>query len=496
MQKPERNRTSLFNFSTLAGFVLAMTSAGLIVVLLATELITRSESPYVGILVYFALPIVLFVGLFLIGHGVARARRAAKLAATEPLPRFPVLNLNDLHQRKMFLFFVFSSAFFVVIISIVAVKGYDFSESPVFCGNVCHKVMEPEHTAWSRSPHARVRCVDCHVGPGAEHFFMAKLAGLRQVYAVLTNSYSRPIQVPIGNLRPSRETCEMCHWPYTDYFEITRIYRHYAPNEENTPREIRMVLKLGGNAPYPPPGGKIHWHIGKDISYIAADAKRQQIAQVFLREKNGRVVEFADTEKLRPGTKIVGELRQMDCIDCHNRPTHIFRSPSREIDREFVAGRLDPALPYIKKVALDLLRRNYESKEQALSAISHSLEVFYDNYPGKNLHSNAAVKQAVEDIQYIYSKNFFPRMKVDWRTYPDNIGHFYFPGCFRCHDGKHRSKEGRVISRDCNLCHLVVGQKQENIPPGTKVNQFVHPVDIGGALYTTDCSDCHLPGQV
>jgi hypothetical protein len=492
MSSSDESRTTLFNFSTLAGFVLSATAAGLIIVLLVTEMITRSESPYIGLLTYFALPALLTVGLLLVAHGITRARRAAKRTAREPLPRFPVLNLNDHEQRKRFVFFVSSTIFFVIVISIVAVKGYEFSESPTFCGNVCHTVMEPEHTAWSRSPHARVRCVDCHVGPGAEHFVKAKLAGLRQVWAVVTNSYSRPIQVPIGNLRPARETCEECHWSNKTYYEKTVVFRHYAPNERNTPRSTRMILKIGGEAP--PPGGWIHWHIGKDISYLTTDPKRQEIPYVELRGKDGKVIEFL-SDKVAPGKEIKGERRRMDCIDCHNRPTHIFRSPSREIDKEFVAGRLDPSLPYIKKVALDVLSQTYASREEGMTAIGHGIQTYYNNYPGGAAVSQAAIKRAAEDIQYVYRKNFFPKMKVDWRTYPDNIGHFYFRGCFRCHDGKHRSRDGHTISRDCDLCHVVVGQTQENIPAGMEVRRFVHPVDIGDALYTTDCTECHLPGK-
>jgi hypothetical protein len=94
----------------------------------------------------------------------------------------------------------------------------------------------------------------------------------------------------------------------------------------------------------------------------------------------------------------------------------------------------------------------------------------------------------------MYKRNYFPLMKVTWATYPNHIGHFYTPGCFRCHDGKHKNAKGKIISKDCNLCHIVISQKQENIPAGSQVKDFVHPVDIGDEMIRTNCSECHLAG--
>ena len=130
-----------------------------------------------------------------------------------------------------------------------------------------------------------------------------------------------------------------------------------------------------------------------------------------------------------------------------------------------------------------------------MAAIAAGIPVYYaKNYPQVANRQADAVKKAVVEVQKIYSKNFFPKMKVSWNTYPNHIGHFYYPGCFRCHDGKHKSRDGRTISKDCNLCHTVLNQKQENIPPGTEVKNFVHPVDIGDELFKTNCSDCHMAG--
>ena len=188
----------------------------------------------------------------------------------------------------------------------------------------------------------------------------------------------------------------------------------------------------------------------------------------------------------------------MDCIDCHNRPAHSYNPPSQELDHAFVAAKLDPALPFLKKLAGELLEKPYKSTEEATAAIDKGIQEYYaKNYPALVTSKAASIKQASEEVQRIYSRNFFPKMKVVWSAYPTHMGHFYFPGCFRCHDGKHKNAAGKIISKDCNLCHSVISQIQENIPKGTLVKNFVHPVDIGDELMKTNCNECHAPaGEV
>jgi hypothetical protein len=384
-----------------------------------------------------------------------------------------------------------------LIVSIASIKGFEFTESTTFCGELCHQVMAPEHTAWSNSPHAKVKCVECHVGPGAEWYVKAKISGLRQVYAVLTHSFPTPIGTPIENLRPARDTCEQCHWPEKFYSGRQKVFYHYAPNETNTPREVNMLINIGG-APKAPHAKGIHWHIGTEIYYITRDKKRQDIPYIAVKGKDGKLIEYMDTEKPLSREEIAkAEKRLVDCIDCHNRPTHIYRSPGQEMDESIVSGKIDPSLPYIKKVAVELLEKPYKSKEEALTAIPKGIIEFYaKNYPAVSVGKTASISDAVGHVKEIYNRNFFPEMKVSWNTYPNNIGHFYFPGCFRCHDNKHKTAEGKVISKDCNLCHTVISQKQENIPPGRPVKDFVHPVDIGDEIMKTNCSDCHSAGGV
>ena len=381
------------------------------------------------------------------------------------------------------------------VIGFTSFKAYEHTESDQFCGETCHSVMEPEYTAYQFSPHARVGCVQCHIGSGANYFVKSKLSGSYQVYAVAFNKYPKPIPTPIENLRPARDTCEHCHWPEKFYAGRQKVFYHFAPNEANTPREINMLINIGGT-PKTPHAKGIHWHIGSEVTYVSTDKKRLEIPYISVKDKDGKVTEYMSTEKPLTKDEIAkGKKRLMDCTDCHNRPTHIYRAPGVEMDENFVAGHIDSSLPYVKKVAVELLTKPYKTKEEAKAAIAAGIQSYYSkNYPKVAADKAEAIKKAITEIQDIYERNFFPAMKVSWNTYPNHIGHFYTPGCFRCHDGKHKSAQGKVISKDCNLCHTVLGQKQENIPAGTQPKNFVHPVDIGDEIYKTNCSDCHSAG--
>ncbi len=495
---PKTNNNTMgyfFNVISLIGMILAVAATGLIVIFLALEAITGVEHPYLGILVYFIFPAMLVAGLLLVPVGALRVRQKRRQAQPEDITPYPDLDLNDKNKRHLFVFFIFGTIVFVLVIALAAIKGYHFTESTDFCGKLCHTVMTPEHTAWSKSPHAKVACVECHIGPGAKWYVKAKISGLKQIYAVLAHTYSMPIETPITNLRPARDICERCHWPEKFYTGRQKVFYHYAPDAKNTPREINMLINIGGTPKSPNEMG-IHWHIGREVTYIARDRKRLDIPYVAVKDKNGKITEYHDTDSPLKKEEIAkGERRLMDCTDCHNRPTHIYRSPGQEMDENFVSGHIDPSLPYIKKVAVELLTKPYKTKEEARAAITGGIEAYYaKTYPQLAKDKAAAISQSIERVLDIYDRNFFPSMKVSWNTYPDHIGHFYSPGCFRCHGGKHKSAEGKTISKDCDLCHTVLGQKQENIKPGARVTSFKHPTDIGDAVTAMNCSDCHSAG--
>lgn len=241
----------------------------------------------------------------------------------------------------------------------------------------------------------------------------------------------------------------------------------------------------------------IHWHmnIKNDIDYIAADEKREIIPWVRATDPTGKVTEYMSTENpLTPEQMAKAKVRRMDCVDCHNRPSHIFNPPNRALDRAFWTNQLDPSLPYLKREAIRLLIQEYADEEEAKRAILAGLSAFYqENYPQLAKEKGISIQQATQGILQIYKTNFFPYMRVDWRTHPDHLGHLNSDGCFRCHDGQHKSKEGKVITKDCNACHTILGQgtpeEVAKIPPAAQ--PFIHPVDMGMDVTEEKCSVCH-----
>ena len=487
-----------WNIISLIGFILVLVGGALIATFQAIEVMHEIHNPYIGILIYFIFPGILVTGLALVPIGIYFTRNRMRRDDPGGIPRYPTIDLNDPKKRKIAIFFTLATLLFAILITLSGIKGYEFTESVTFCGKLCHVAMEPEYVAWQHSPHAKVRCVECHVGPGAQWYVKAKISGTRQMFAVLLNTFERPISTPVQNLRPSSDTCEGCHWPDKFFSPRLKKFYHYAPNEKNTPRETDLVIFINGTPETPLEGG-VHWHIGQEVTYIPRDKSRQDIPYITVKGKDGKVREYMTSEKPLTTEEVAkGEKRIMDCIDCHNRPTHIYKSPGQAIDAYLHAGSIDTALPYFKKVAVGLLTETtYKTTEEAMAAISKGVTEYYaKNYPEVAKQKGAQIQKAIAEIQDIYKKNFFPRMQVAWNTYPNNIGHFNFPGCFRCHDDKHKSADGHVIRKDCNLCHKVMREIQENIPAGTIVNTFVHPVDIGDEINKTNCSDCHQPPKV
>jgi hypothetical protein len=360
--------------------------------------------------------------------------------------------------------------------------------------------MQPEYTTYLQSPHARVECVQCHVGPGAEWYVRYKVSGSYQVYAVMFHKYPQPIPTPVANLRPAQQTCEQCHWPRKFYGAQLKVFYHYGDDEKNTPRQIRMLINTGGaqsNTGFP---SGIHWHMNIEnrITYIATDAQHQVIPWVQARDMQGRsTVYVAKNSSLTPKQIETATTHVMDCIDCHDRPSHIFTPPDRSVDDSLLAGRIDRSLPFIKQQGVLELTKSYATTDEALRGIATDIQQFYSaKYPDVYASRRTSIQTAIADLQQIYQSTIFPYMKVDWRTHPNNIGHFYTPGCFRCHDGQHVSSDGKVIPKDCNTCHTVQAQLESGTPliRHEEGIPFEHPVDIGDLTQVT-CSDCHTGGE-
>lgn len=455
------------NTITLIGVVLTTTSAITMVLYWIFEILLGGgfgAYPYSGIIFLLALPSVFVLGLILMPVG--GLLRRSRLRQRGELPsEYPRVDLGDPLLRRAVILVTMATFLNIVIFTTAAYRGTQYMDSVQFCGQTCHTVMQPEFTAYLNSSHSRVACVQCHIGPGASWFVRSKVSGVRQVFAVAFHDYPRPIPSPVEQLRPARATCEECHWPQRFLGNVLLIRNHYKDDEANTSSTSVLLMKVGGRSAAGSVG--IHgYHLdpGVRITYIATDSKRQVVAQVTYTEASGKATIFNSTEpRATPEQLAKGEHRIMDCMDCHNRPTHTFQLPDAALDQAISESFISAELPYIKKEGLEVLKKNYPDRATARTAIAAELEAFYqNNYPQIVASQKAKLDQAISAIQAIYLRNVFPAMDVTWGTYPNNLGHMDWPGCFRCHDGSHVSADGKAIPNDCDVCHDLIAVDEHN----------------------------------
>jgi len=492
----KRFPSSFYNPLTFAGVLIAVISFGLILFLMLLELLATEHKPYMGIIAFVILPGILIIGLILIAFGAYREHMREKSGHFRHY-KFPVLDLNNPQHRRAFIIFSVGTILLLLFTAFGSFQAYEYTDSDQFCGTVCHKVMNPEYTAYQSSPHARVGCAKCHIGPGAGWYVRSKLSGAYQVYATVFNKYPEPIPTPIENLRPAQETCEQCHWPKQFFSEKLKKNTYFLSDEKNTRWTLDLLLKIGGGNIEAGPASGIHWHmnIANELSYIATDTQRQVIPWIKSKRSDGSVVVYRTTENSISDSAVqTMKKRRMDCIDCHNRPTHIYNPPARSVNHSMTLGWIDPALPGVKSAAVKALETSYATKMEGLEGIRRTLEDYYQtNYPQIASTKNDTLARAIKEVQRIFDHNYFPEMKVSWRKFPDNLGHLYSPGCFRCHDGKHVAGDGKILSRDCNVCHTILAQQFEK--EGLRLSldgiEYRHPVDIGTAWKEMNCSDCH-----
>ncbi len=463
-----RVRTAVFlgqNPTTITGVILTTSSA---VTLLAfwAYLIARGGAPhpYYSILFFLILPAVFVLGLILMPLGAVLRRRKLKQKGELPTSYPPIDFRNRLLRRAVILVLFLSFVNFSIM-GTASYQAVEYMDSTQFCGQTCHTVMQPEFTAYTNSPHSRVACVECHIGPGAPWFVKAKISGLRQLYAVAFKTYSRPIPSPVQDLRPARDTCEHCHWPQKFTGDKFLVRTKYADDEKNTPVTSVLLLKIGGRTSQGLVGihGR-HLDTTERIEYVSTDGRRQVIPLVTYTDDAGKKIEYLSTDSKATTAELANApRRKMDCMDCHNRPTHAFQMPERAVDEAMASGRISPRLPFVKREAVAALKATYADRAAASEQIPRALGEFYKTkYPSVYQTERAAVETAAEQVKAIYLRNIFPEMRITWGTHPNNIGHEDFLGCFRCHDGKHKSSDGRIINDDCSACHQVLAMEEEN----------------------------------
>jgi nitrate/TMAO reductase-like tetraheme cytochrome c subunit len=442
------------NWISAAGVALVTASAILWLMLILNNVGHDTGNPYLGILLFMVLPGTFFLGLALIPLGIWLLRR--RVGAPPPA----AIDLRNPRVRRMLIFIAVITFVNVIIASHLSYSTVSYMESVTFCGTTCHSVMAPEYTAYQNSPHSRVECVKCHIGPGASWFVKSKLSGAHQVIAVNLNTFERPIPTPVENLRPARDTCEGCHWPDKFAGDRLRIIPKYADDEANTRTMTVLMMRIGGGRT---PHGIHGAHVGPGVSirYAATDRKRQNIAMIQL-NKDGQKTEFYGKD-VKPADVANVAMREMDCVDCHNRPTHIFELPERGMDRILSAGEASPTLPFLKKKGMEVLTAAYASREDALRRIPAAIEDFYRNEkPDVYKARSADIQRSAKAVASVYERNVFPEMKLMWGTYINNIGHTDFPGCFRCHDEEHKVAGGgdKKLTQDCGTCHELLAMDE------------------------------------
>ena len=486
----------VYNPITFFGAGLAGLSFGLIIFLTILEFLSPETKPYMGIITFIILPVFLLIGIFLFVFGMLRERRRLEMGVMRR-KQFMIIDLNDPKQRRIITLFSTGAVLLLFFSAFGSYKAYEFSDSDEFCGEMCHEVMAPEYTAYLSSPHSRVGCVTCHIGSGAAWFVRAKISGAYQVYSVLFKKYSKPIPTPVKDLRPAAGTCEQCHSPEHFFSEIRREFNYYLYDEKNTKSSLSMLLKIGGGNIELGKVEGIHWHmnIANKIEYIHTDELRNEIPWVRQTSLDGTYKIFKKRNFKGDLSALPEEnLRTMDCIDCHNRPSHIYHPADKSVNLSMFLGRIDESLPFIKNIAVNALEESYSTKENGLDSISYSIRDFYnDNYSSIAEEKKENISNAISEIQKIYDRNYFPSMRVSWREFPNHISHLYDSGCFRCHDGEHFTDDGEMIRRDCNLCHTIISQttsKGETLVSMSGV-EFVHPVDLEEPIADQRCVDCH-----
>jgi len=486
--KPSRRPHSHFNnWISASGGVLAAGALVSFAFLVWMDFSQHEKNPYLGILTYIVAPAFLIAGIAMVLTGAAMQRRYALKHAGDRPDRWQI-DFGDLRQRRFIIVFAASGVLFLLLSAFGSYQTYHYSESTAFCGQVCHQAMNPEFVTYQRGAHARVDCVDCHIGSGAEWFVKAKINGTHQLIAYITDRYNRPIATPIKNLRPAQDICEKCHWPEKFHGNVELNFSHFLSDKKNTAYTARMLMHVNTSQPGAPEGG-IHWHVSSTdrVEYYAADEKRQDIPWMRVTNSKDHTSRVFRTEAFK-GEPPADRIRVMDCMDCHNRPAHVFPTANEVVEKAMSTGTLSTSLPNLKRVAVQaMLQKTITTTQSAPARIAEFLTANYAGAP--------ELPATIAEVQRLYSVTVFPERKADWRIYPNNIGHKDWLGCFRCHDDKHKTSTGQAVrANDCTSCHTILSQGKgpqlESL--SAKGLTFEHP---GGELDPDlTCSDCHNGG--
>jgi hypothetical protein len=454
---------------TLVGTILTTVTSWALLLLFVFDLSGAELNPYTGILLFVALPALWVFGLLLVPGGLLLYRRRRRETPARPLGEaLGALFTTPVGRRKLYVILGLTVVN-VVLLAGASQRLISWTSSPAFCGTACHGVMEPEWVSYHASPHARVACVECHVGSGTASMVRSKLDGLRQVWRTVTGTYTRPVPTPVHSMRPSGDTCEQCHWPSRWHGDRPTVATHTYPDEANTERLNVLLVKLGGRDPKTGVYRGIHWHAAGDVKvrYEAYDGARTRIGRVWVEKDGVKTKEFLPPAGAAgAAAPAVVETRTMDCIDCHNRPTHVFdASPTRALDRAFSAGLLDRGVKWLREVAEPVLAGAEHTRAGVEADFRRELEAAYRAKRPDAVPEPAALDRAAHGLAEVWRRNVFPDRGVAWGTYPSHGGHQTdtpaLHGCFRCHDDAHKTSDGKPLSGECEVCHETVAQEEK-----------------------------------
>ncbi len=453
--------------------VLTISSFVCLVILELARISGIITNAYIGLVTYLLFPALFVIGLILIPVGWHRVKKKTGKSARELIEtRFDsnAVKSGFMGSRLGRTIVLLTIINLVFLISI-SMRMLHFMDEPEFCGTACHSVMNPEWVTYQQSPHSRVACVQCHVGEGERALIDSKLNGIWQMISVTFDLFERPIPTPVHQLRPARETCEKCHWPEKFYGTRLKTIAHYQNDSASTPLYTTLNLKVDAGSANSRAG--IHWHVAKEneVRYSSVDDMREKILWVEVRRSDGSYHRYSSGDKFASENQ-VSSVRTMDCVDCHNRATHIYENPEQAIDYRIKRGVLDKSLPFLKREALHAITVGYPDKQAAMEGISNHLYGYYQrNHPELVMSKSILIDSAITVLQDIYNRNIHPEMNIGWGTYSSNIGHVGDGGCFSCHNSRMVDENGRAISSDCALCHSILANGHE------EPFKFLQPAD-------------------
>ncbi len=394
-----------------------------------------------------------------------------------------------------------------------AVSLIQWTETPDFCGR-CH-TMAPELQAFEAGYHKSLTCGDCHVEPGILGWVKAKINGTKQLIEVVIGAYPTPIPPATHAEMPSTaDTCERCHGVTRQAVVTLKTETVFSEDQANTPQIVGLLVRPGGGSQFDV-ARSVHWHVLRNVTFYSADPHAQTIDVVDATQADGTVATYESLAKIQDnldgqphpdGIRSSEPSTVMSCYDCHNRVGHDIANPRVGLDEAMTVGTIDKTLPFIKREGMQVLWAGYADTAAADSA-ADGIRGFYQlNYPSLAASKATAIDAAIAEVKVLYRLSSDPEMKVTAKTYPDNLGHLNFPGCFRCHDGAHFKVVNGVATKEtipstCDTCHTwpQIGPAVASIPLGTpppthsdKLWVFDHKtvatsVDPGGQ----SCGNCH-----